>query len=86
VSAQRREQLRILARVLFGAAVAVLVLSVVGAIQIGTSESDVVFFGDVQDENRGVMTVGALGAGVFAAGVLAALGAILAVLLDREER
>jgi hypothetical protein len=76
----------LLARGLFVAAVLVLVFSIVGAIQVATSESNVLFFEDVQRENRGPMAIASLGAGVFGAGVLAGLGAILLLMLDRDRR
>jgi hypothetical protein len=82
----RREQLELLGRALFGAAVVVFVLSIVGAIQVATSESDVLSFEDGQRENSGAIAIAALGSGVFAVGMLPALGAILMLLLDRGER
>ena len=75
-----------LARGLFVAAVVVLVLSIIGAIQVATSDSDVLFFEDVQRENRGTFAIASLGAGVFGAGVLAGLGAIIMLMLDRDRR
>jgi hypothetical protein len=86
VSEQRFEQLRLLARVLFAAAAAVLVLSVIGAIHVATSSSNVLFYSDIQHENRGVLALAALGGGVVGAGILAALAGILSPMLDREQR
>jgi hypothetical protein len=62
---------------------------VIGAIQIATSESGTGIFTDFEQQSRGIAAVGALGAGVSAAGILAGLGAILRVLLagaDRTDR
>lgn len=75
------EWLQLLARALIWAAALVLALSVIGAIQIATSESGTGIFTDFEQQSRGIAAVGALGAGVSAAGILAGLGAILLVLL-----
>jgi hypothetical protein len=85
MSEQRREQLRLLVRVLFSAAVAVIALSVIVAIQIGTSDSDIPIFGDIQQQNRGVIALGTFGGGVVGAGILAGLAGILLVLLERDQ-
>ena len=82
---QRREQLRLLVRVLFAAAAAVIVVSVIVSIQIGTSDSEIPIFGDIQQQNRGIIALGALGAGVVGAGILAGLAGILLFLLERDE-
>jgi hypothetical protein len=66
-----------LARVLLWAAVAVLALAVVGAIAIASSESSIPGLDELTRENRGVVAVFALGAGLTSAGVLAGLGALL---------
>jgi hypothetical protein len=80
---QRTEEwIRLLSRSLLWAAGVVLLLSVVGAIQIATSENQIPIFTELQEESRGVATVGALAAGITAAGVLAGLGAILRMLLE----
>jgi hypothetical protein len=80
------EWLRLLANALVWAAGVVLVLSVVGAIQIATSENEIPIFTQIQEESRGIAAVGALGAGITAAGVLAGLGAILRLLLEARGR
>jgi hypothetical protein len=85
VTEQRRELLRLLVRVLFAGAAVALVLGAVAAIQVATAEEDFLL-GNLQRQSRGPLVLGALGAGVFAAGVLSALGAIITILLDREER
>ena len=58
-------------------------LSVIGAIQIATSDSSLGISPDFERQSRGVVVLGALGGGITAAGVLAGLGAILQVLLER---
>jgi hypothetical protein len=83
---RRREQPGLLARTRFGAAVVLVVLAIVGAIRVATSESDVLFFEDVQRDNRGATAIAALGSETFAAGVVAALRGILMVLLEKGER
>ena len=75
------EWLQLLARALIWAAALVLALSVIGAIQIATSESGTGIFTDFEQQSRGIAAVAALGAGVSAAGILAGLGAILLVVL-----
>ena len=81
------ESLELLARALMGGAVVLLVLGVLGAVLIAGSESSVPGVDEIQRENRGALSVAALGAGIASAGVLAGLGAILRVLLaDRRER
>jgi hypothetical protein len=82
---QRREQLRLLVRVLFAAAAAMIVISVIVSIQIGTSDSEIPIFGEIQQQNRGIIALGALGGGVVGAGVLAGLAGILLLLLERDE-
>jgi hypothetical protein len=80
---QRTEEwIRLLARSLLWAAGVVLLLSVIGAIQIATAENEIPIFTELQEESRTVATVGALGAGITAAGLLAGLGAILRILLE----
>jgi hypothetical protein len=83
VDARTTEWLQILARALVWGGAAVLVLSIVGAIQIAASDSSLGISPDFEEQSRGVVALGALGAGITAAGVLAGLGAILRVLLDR---
>ena len=84
MSDQRIEQLRILVRLLFSAAVLVLAFSVIGAIQIASSSNAVPLFETFQRESRSIGALAALGAGVIGAGLLAGLGGILTVMLDRE--
>jgi hypothetical protein len=84
VNERPTEWLQVLARALVYAGGAVLVLAVIGAIQIATSDSSLGISPDFEQQSRGVVALGALGGGITAAGVLAGLGAILQVLLDRE--
>jgi hypothetical protein len=85
VTEQRLEQLRILVRLLFAAAALVLVFSVIGAIQIASSDDAVPLFETFQRQSRGIGALAALGGGVVGAGVLAGLGGILTALIEREE-
>jgi hypothetical protein len=66
-----------LARLLLWAAATVLALSVIGAVGIASSESSIPGFDEITRENRGVVAVFAIGAGLTSAGVLAGLGALL---------
>jgi hypothetical protein len=80
------EWLDILGRGLMFGAAAVLVLSIIGALGIGSSSSSLPLIGELQQENRGTIAIGALGAGLTAAGVLAGLGAIIRLLVaERRE-
>jgi hypothetical protein len=66
-----------LARLLLWGAATVLALAVIGAIGIASSESSIPGFDEITRENRGVVAVFALGAGLTSAGVLAGLGGLL---------
>jgi len=79
---QRREQLRLLVRILFGMAAAVVVFSVVGAIEIGTSSSQIPGFEQLQQQNRGTAALAALGGGLVGAGILAGLPGIFTALIE----
>ena len=81
------EWLDVLARALMWAALAVLVLSAIGAVAVATSETSLPGLDVLQRENRGLVAVAGLAGGIAAAGVLAGLGGILRLLLaDRRER
>ena len=84
MDARTTEWLLVLSRALVWAAGAVLVLAIIGAIQIATSDTGLGFNPDFEEQSRGVVALGALAAGITAAGVLAGLGSILRVLLDRS--
>ena len=76
-----------LGRGLMWAAVAVLGLSVIGAVAILTTDSVVGLFEDVQRQGRAILAVGAFGGGLTASGVLAGLGAIIRLkVAERRER
>ncbi len=66
-----------LGRALLWGAVAVLGLSVIGAISILTSDNAVFLAENIQRQGRGILAVGSFGGGLAAAGVLAGLGGIL---------
>lgn len=82
------EWLDILGRALLWGAVAVLGLSVVGAIAIASTDTAVIGFEDVQREGRGIAVVASIGVGLTSAGVLAGLGALLRIRVAeyRERR
>jgi hypothetical protein len=76
-----------LGRGLMWAAVAVLGLSVIGAVAILTTDSVVGLFENVQRQGRAILAVGAFGGGLSASGVLAGLGAIIRLkVAERRER
>ena len=77
-----------LGRGLLWGAVAVLGLSVIGAIAILTSDNAVFLDDNIQRQGRGILAVGTFGGGLAAAGVLAGLGAIvrLKVAEHRDRR
>jgi hypothetical protein len=71
------EWLDILGKVLFGAAAAVLVLSIIGAIAIGSSSSTLPVVGELQQQNRGTLAIGAFIVGFTCSGLLAGMGALV---------
>jgi hypothetical protein len=77
VDARTLDWLDILGRGLLWGAVAVLGLSVIGAVAILTTDSVVGLFEDVQRQGRAILAVGAFGGGLTAGGVLAGLGALI---------
>ena len=77
MDARTLDWLDILGRGLLWGAVAVLGLSVIGAIAILTTDSVIGLFEDVQRQGRAILAVGAFGGGLTASGVLAGLGAII---------
>jgi hypothetical protein len=77
----------LLARALIWAAGVVLVLSLIGAIAIASSNDALPLAEDLQRQGRGIAAVAAFGGGLAAAGVLSGLGAILRLMLiDRIDR
>jgi hypothetical protein len=87
VDARTLDWLDTLGRGLMWAAVAVLGLSMIGAVAILTTDSVVGLFEDVQRQGRGILAIGAFGGGLTASGVLAGLGAIIRLkVAERRER
>jgi hypothetical protein len=87
VDARTLDWLDTLGRGLMWAAVAVLGLSVIGAVAILTTDSVVGLFEDVQRQGRAILAVGGFGGGLTASGVLAGLGAIIRLkVAERRER
>ena len=87
MDARTLDWLDTLGRGLMWAAVAVLGLSVIGAVAILTTDSVVGLFEDVQRQGRAILAVGAFGGGLTASGVLAGLGAITRLkVAERRER
>ena len=81
------EWYELLARSLTWIAGIVLLLSAVAAIVIAGSENSAPLLEDLEKEGRGVAALWALGGGLTAAGLLAAAGAILRLLVtERLER
>lgn len=81
------EWYELLARSLMWIAGVVLLLAVVGAIVIAGSENSAPLLEDLEKQGRGVAALAALGGGLAAAGLLAAAGAILRLLVtERLER
>lgn len=70
-----------LGRALLWGAVAVIGLAVIAAVAIASSESTIPGLDEIQRENRGVVSVLALGSGITGAGLLAGLGAIVRLLV-----
>ncbi len=81
------EWYELLARSLTWVAAIVLLLAAIAAIVIAGSDSAEPLFGDIEKQGRGVASLAALGSGLTGAGLLAAAGAILRVLVtERLER
>jgi hypothetical protein len=80
----RQERLQLLAKTLYVGAAAVLVLSLIGGIYLLSSDADGFLVEEVQEDNRTFAAFASLGGGITAAGVLAALGGILDLLLSRD--
>jgi hypothetical protein len=85
-SSGQLEWLTFLAGALRWAAAAVLALSVIAAIAVASASSDQFVFGDVERQGRALVAIGALGGGVLGAGILAALGGILELMLAGQGR
>ncbi len=76
-----------LGRTLMWAAVAVLLLSIVGAIAVATSSTTLPFAEDVQRQGRALIAIATLAGGFAGSGILAGLGAIVSMMVvDRRER
>ena len=79
------EWFELLARALLWAAGIVLVLSLIGAVAVATSDSSLPFAEDVQRQGRGIFALVSIGGGIAAAGILSGLGAILWMMVaDRK--
>jgi len=74
------EWYELLARSLLWVAGIVLLLSIIGAIVIGSTSTSVPLLEDIQSQSRGAAAIAMLGGGLTAAGLLAGLGAILRIL------
>ncbi len=65
----------------------VLLLSVIGAVAIGSSSSTLPIVGELQQQNRGTIAVGVVAAGITSAGILSGLGALIRLqVASRRER
>jgi len=81
------EWLDLLGKGLMWASLAVLVLSVVGGIAIGSSSSNLPLIGELQQENRGTLALGAFVVGFTCSGLLAGMGALVRLnVAARRER
>ena len=81
------EWLDLLGKGLFWSALAVLVLSVIGAVAIGSSSSNLPLIGELQQENRGTLALGAFIVGFTCSGLLAGMGALVRMnVADRRKR
>lgn len=87
MDARTLDWLDILGRGLLWGSVAVIGLSVIGAIAILTTDSVIGLFEDVQRQGRAILAVGAFAGGLTASGVLAGLGAIIRLeVADHRQR
>jgi hypothetical protein len=75
----------LLGKALLWAAGIVLVLSLIGAVAVATSDSTIPFAEDVERQGRGIFAIVSIGGGIAAAGVLSGLGAIVSMMVaDRK--
>ena len=81
VPAETRRSLTTLATALFVGAFAVVLLSAIGAVFILTTSIAIPLFQELQEANRGIAAVLAIGGGLTAASVMAGIAGILRVLL-----
>ena len=78
------DRLRTLSTALFWAAGIVLLLSIIGAITVASSQTLGVFLPEVEQQGRGFVALATLASGFTGAGLLAGLGGILRALLRRD--
>ncbi|MBA2763735.1 MAG: hypothetical protein H0U42_03510 [Thermoleophilaceae bacterium] len=81
VPAETRAGLMTLSTLLFVGAFAVVLLSAIGAVFILTTSIAIPLFQELQEANRGIAAVLAIGGGLTAASVMAGIGGILRILL-----
>lgn len=81
VPADTRTALTTLATGLFVGAFGVVLLSAIGAVFIMTTSIAIPLFQELQEANRGIAAVLAIGGGLTAASVMAGIAGILRVLL-----
>jgi hypothetical protein len=80
----RQERLQLLAKSLYVVAGMVLVVGVIAGIYLLSSDADAFLIGEVQEDNRTFSGFASILGGITSAGVLAALGGILDLLLSRD--
>jgi hypothetical protein len=81
------DRYELIGRILFWLSLAVFLLSVIGAILIAGSETQLPFAEEVERQGRGVFALISIGGGVTASGILAGLGAIVSMMAaDRRQR
>jgi hypothetical protein len=79
-----RGRLHLLARGLFVAAAVVIGLMVAAAIAVAGAEDTVPFIDVISTQSRTAGALTALAGGIIGAGILAGLGGILTVMLERD--
>jgi len=81
------DRYELIGRILLWLSGAVFVLSVIGAIVIAGSDTQLPFAEDVERQGRGIFALASIAAGIAGAGVLAGLGAIVSMMAaDRRRR
>src|SRR5690349_11687751 len=81
------DRYELIGRILLWLSGAVFVLSVIGAVVIAGSDTQLPFAEDVERQGRGIFALVSIGGGIAAAGVLAGLGAIVSMMAaDRRGR
>jgi hypothetical protein len=80
------DRYELIGRILLWLSGAVFLLSVIGAVVIAGSDTQLPFAEEVERQGRGVFALASIGIGVTAGGVLAGLGAVVSMMAADHRR